>query len=259
MAKRVGVFLAILALASCGDSSNDDPLQPGIPPEFKVDEFTPEEGDVLRTFPQQVRISFSRTVDVDTVTTQNFSVSASGGDGNFGSGNEYPLIPDSIGSSGGVVVMDFTSSSPPDDAYRINVVGQGIGAVADTQGVILGSDARSDFTVNTSAPDPNSLSQIQADIFTPDCTGSGCHSGAGPAGGLLLTNGRSFGYLVGVLSTESPQQLRVLPGDANNSYLIQRLEGSTPISTQRHPEGEPLSNAQINRIRSWITAGAMDN
>lgn len=260
MATRLGVLLAILALVSCGDYSNDDPLQSGIPPEFKIDEFTPEQDAILRTFPQQVRISFSRTVDASTVTNQNFTVIGANGDGNFNGQNEFTLIPDSIGTSGGEVVMDFSSSTPPDDDYRIEVRGTGAGAVADTQGTLLGSDARSDFTVRATAPDPNSLSQIQQDIFTPDCTGSGCHSGGTPGAGLLLTQNRSYGNLVNAFSTESATgALRVVPGDADNSYLVQRMEGTTAASNQRHPEGDPPSNADISRIRTWITEGALDN
>lgn len=259
MAMRLGIFLAILALVSCGDDSNDDPFLPGTPPEFKIDEFNPEEGELLRTFPQQIRITFSRTVDSTTVTTQNFTVSGANGDGNFNGGNEFQLVPDEIGVSGQVVVMDFTSAASLDDDYRIEVRGQGLGAVADTQGQLLGTDARSDFRVSSTAPDPNSFTRIQEDIFTPDCTNSGCHSGASPAAGLFLTASRSYGNLVGILSTEEPSLLRVQPGQPDNSYLVLRLEGSAAISTQRHPQDNPPSTSDMNRIRTWISEGALDN
>ena len=51
---------------------------------------------------------------------------------------------------------------------------------------------------------------------------------------------------------------RVTPADPNNSYLIQKLEGSANIgTTQRMPfGGPPLDPATIAAIRQWISNGA---
>jgi mono/diheme cytochrome c family protein len=78
--------------------------------------------------------------------------------------------------------------------------------------------------VVSNGPAPVTLSQIQAAVFTPIC--SGCHNGSNPPGGALpgsqnLTAGNSFASLVGVSSLEQPALRRVKPGDPNNSYLIQ--------------------------------------
>jgi uncharacterized protein (TIGR03118 family) len=119
-----------------------------------------------------------------------------------------------------------------------------------------------DVTVSNGAP-PLSLSQIQASVFTPIC--SGCHNGSNPPGGALpgsqnLTAGNTFTALVGVASLEQPALRRVKAGDPDLSYLIQKLEGAAGISGSRMPLGGPfLDEATIDQIKSWIASGAPNN
>lgn len=119
-----------------------------------------------------------------------------------------------------------------------------------------------DVAVSNGAP-PVTLSQIQASVFTPIC--SGCHNGSNPASGALpgsqnLTAGNSFTALVGVASHEQPALLRVQPGNPDNSYIIQKLEGAAGISGSRMPLGGPfLDQATIDQIKSWISSGAANN
>ena len=107
------------------------------------------------------------------------------------------------------------------------------------------------------------LTQLQAQVFTPLC--SGCHNGSQPAGGPLpgsqnLTAGNTFSNLVGVASLEQPGLLRVKPNDPDNSYLIHKVEGTAGITGAQMPfGGPPLSQDTINQIRSWIASGAANN
>ena len=104
-----------------------------------------------------------------------------------------------------------------------------------------------------------SFSAIQANVFTPTCATTGCHFGAGAPQGLRLDAASSFALLVGVPSTEESSVLRVAPGDPNNSYLVQKLEG-TASSGQQMPLNAPsLSQATIDVIRQWISDGAIDD
>lgn len=109
------------------------------------------------------------------------------------------------------------------------------------------------------------LTQLQASFFTPIC--STCHTGtpsATRADGLpgiqnLTTAANSYAALVNVASLEVGTLKRVTPGDAANSYIIQKLEG-TAASGVRMPFGGPyLSPAQIDQFKSWINAGALNN
>jgi len=99
---------------------------------------------------------------------------------------------------------------------------------------------------------------IQANIFTPIC--SVCHMGGGAPEGLRLDAGDSFNLLVGVPSTEVPSLMRVKPGDPDNSYIIQKLEGHAAVGSQMPfgcPTTQPcLTTSTIAFIRQWITDGA---
>ncbi|WP_284618028.1 hypothetical protein [Aquabacterium humicola] len=103
------------------------------------------------------------------------------------------------------------------------------------------------------------LSQLQAEVFTPRC--SFCHTGGGSSlpAAMNLTAGNAFSNLVNVDSRQMSGAKRVVPGDAVNSYLIRKLEG-TNIVGGRMPAGGPFLDADtIARIKSWIASGAPDN
>jgi hypothetical protein len=95
---------------------------------------------------------------------------------------------------------------------------------------------------------------LQANIFTPIC--SVCHVGGGAPEGLRLDAANSYNLLVGVPSTEVPTSLRVAPGDPDNSYIIQKLEGHAAVGAQMPFGGPYLSTTTIGFIRQWISNGA---
>jgi hypothetical protein len=108
------------------------------------------------------------------------------------------------------------------------------------------------------AGNPNlqpTFQSIQDNVFTPICTA--CHVGAAAPVGLRLDEVNSFGLLVGVPSAEEPALLRVAPGDPNNSYLIQKLEGTAAVGGRMPLNGTPLPQADIDMIRQWIIDGAL--
>jgi len=95
---------------------------------------------------------------------------------------------------------------------------------------------------------------IQLHVFTPICTV--CHAGGAAPQGLRLDATNSYALLVGVPSNEVSSTLRVKPGDPDNSYVIQKLEGHAPVGAQMPYGGPPLPAATIAVIRQWISAGA---
>ena len=129
----------------------------------------------------------------------------------------------------------------------------------------VGCDEKlSDFT----GPTPNltpTFSSIQREIFnTTDSSGRAaciqCHNAQGAqfAARLNLSEGVSYAALVGTPSTNKAGAVRVIAGDPDNSYLIQKLEGSAAIVGQRMPRtgGPYLTAGQILVIREWIKRGA---
>lgn len=95
---------------------------------------------------------------------------------------------------------------------------------------------------------------IQDNVFTPICTV--CHAGAGAPQGLRLDAANSFSLLVNVPSTEVPSIVRIKPGDPNNSYLIQKIEGHASVGAQMPFGGPPLAADVIAAIRQWVSDGA---
>ncbi len=124
----------------------------------------------------------------------------------------------------------------------------GSGAGLDANGSPLGSDS--------SAPQPlvATFQSIQDNVFTPICTK--CHIGANAPEGLQLDQAHSYALLVGVPSAEVPGVLRVKAGNPADSYVIQKLQGSSGIVGVQMPFGGPyLPQSTIDVIRQWITNG----
>jgi hypothetical protein len=105
------------------------------------------------------------------------------------------------------------------------------------------------------------FTDVKTQILTPIC--SGCHSadGQAPAGGLNMTSTVAWGNLVNAPSSGKSGAIRVIPGDPDNSYLVQKLEGAAGIVGLRMPRNGPpyLTDAQIALVRQWIAAGALNN
>jgi hypothetical protein len=69
----------------------------------------------------------------------------------------------------------------------------------------------------------------------------------------------AYDNLVGVPSAGVPDLTRVVAGDSESSYLINKLEGTHldigGVGAQM-PLGGMLSQEQIDEIRAWIDEGA---
>ena len=100
------------------------------------------------------------------------------------------------------------------------------------------------------------LESIQENVFSAICTN--CHVGAGAPEGLRLEEGMSHAMLVNVPSGEVPTLLRVEPGNPDDSYLVQKIEGTASVGAQMPLGGPALSDEQIAAIRQWITDGALE-
>jgi hypothetical protein len=122
----------------------------------------------------------------------------------------------------------------------------GSGEGLDRNGRPLGSGGDGQLTA--------SFQSIQDNVFTPIC--SVCHAGGAAPQGLRLDAVNSFAMLVGVPSAEVSSLLRIKPGDPDNSYLVQKIEGHAAVGAQMPFGGPPLPAATIAVIRQWVTDGA---
>jgi len=223
--------------------------------------------------PASIVAMFDRELDVSTVNVNTFTVERSGGDGSFGDGNEAAITAAAITTPGSTpmsATFDLTGVALPDDTYRVRLLGSGPSIIMDIDANALdgefsgsfpsgdgteGGDFEALFTITTPASGAT-LAAIQSNVFTPSCAVAGCHTGTTAQQGLRLDAGFSFNNLVNVASTEVPALMRVTPGDPDNSYLVQKLEGSAAVGAQMPFGGMPLNQALINDIRQWITDGA---
>ena len=101
------------------------------------------------------------------------------------------------------------------------------------------------------------LSSIQTELFNPSCV---VHHGPSVAeAGLDISEGRSFENLVNVMSAQVGLDL-VEPGDAENSYLIHKLDGRAGIVGARMPPNGPfITDEALDIIKQWINDGAPNN
>jgi hypothetical protein len=103
-------------------------------------------------------------------------------------------------------------------------------------------------------PAASAFQEIQDTVFTPICTQ--CHIGASAPQGLRLDAANSYAMLVNVNSNEVAALKRVNPGNADQSYIVQKISGTAAVGG-RMPLGQaPLPQDRIDLIRSWIAAGA---
>jgi hypothetical protein len=131
-------------------------------------------------------------------------------------------------------------------------------------------DAGTALTTNDAAPALTGakFSEIYALIFpsisNPRC--DSCH--AMPAseisnGKLHMGMDRATAYnaLVGKMSSgrKCVGKMLVVPGQPDMSLLLQKLGPTPPCGSRMPIGGAPLTDAQMEMIRSWIAAGAQND
>jgi hypothetical protein len=112
------------------------------------------------------------------------------------------------------------------------------------------------------------FASVQSQIFeSTDVAGRqacvNCHTNVGrtPSGGLNLAHAVAYDQIVNVVSARKTGAIRVIPGDPENSYLVQKLVGSAGIVGVRMPQSGPpfLTDGQILILKRWIALGAPRN
>lgn len=112
-------------------------------------------------------------------------------------------------------------------------------------------------------PPPATFTEVRDELLVTSCALSSCHGGG--TGDLTMSAddpGAIYGALVDVPSVHDPAILRVKPGDPDNSFLIQKLEGTHANANEDNEAmPPPLGLADrdpemIERVRSWIENGA---
>ena len=109
--------------------------------------------------------------------------------------------------------------------------------------------------------EPVAMPSFQIDVkpilASSTCASTNCHSTSRRAGGLVLADVEPSD-LIGRKGDSGLDF--VLPSDAQDSYLVRKLEGRAMVGGGRMPLGRSsLPGSQIGTIRNWIELGAEDN
>ena len=100
--------------------------------------------------------------------------------------------------------------------------------------------------------EPATWEEVRDDVLAPSCGFSSCHTPPGSAQ-FGVDNETAEDEWVNVESVNKPGAILVVPGDADASYLIQKMEGADGISDDpMPPPAGGLDAAKIERVRSWI-------
>ena len=105
--------------------------------------------------------------------------------------------------------------------------------------------------------DPSFTNVIQEIFNRKGCAAGSCH-GSFEAESLNLTAGSAYANLVNVTATQA-SVARVIPGNANDSYLVVKLEGRQSFGQQMPLGGSALDNIDLTNIKNWINQGAKNN
>jgi len=232
---------------------------------FIVTNVAPAAGANLTAWPNQINVTFNRSVAAASLTTSSVILAASGGDGSFGDGNEMAITPTSLSATGSVATVDLSGISVADDTFQLTLKGTGADVVTDSNGNVLdgnldnnaGGDFTSAFSVATTST--VTFQSLQDTVFTPSCAVSGCHTGAAPQAGMNLSQGQAYAAIVNVPSVEVASLLRVKPGDPDQSYLVRKIEGTATVGARMPLGGPALPADRIQAIRQWISAGALND
>jgi hypothetical protein len=135
--------------------------------------------------------------------------------------------------------------------------------------VAFGSLACDEKLSDLAGPSPNlqpTFASVQHEIFEArDASGRAacteCHTDVGgrtPSGGLNLRHEVAYASLVGIASRNKAGAVRVIAGDADNSYIVHKLEGRPGIVGERMPRtgGPYLTEGQMTILKRWIATGA---
>jgi len=97
-------------------------------------------------------------------------------------------------------------------------------------------------------------------IFNNNCIGCHAHGGLPEAQILHLISGVSYNNLVNHKSAQDSTFTRVVPGDADNSLLMQKLKGIATVGVNpvMPPTGQ-INSDLIDKVETWIKDGAKNN
>ena len=110
-----------------------------------------------------------------------------------------------------------------------------------------------DPTTDSGPPEELTFSGDIYPIIMANCS---CHLGGAPAGLAMANVDGAYNSLVDVPSSSEPEFNRVTPGNADDSYLVRKVQGTAAVGGQM-PLGGELTMMEQMMIADWVNQGAM--
>ena len=183
----------------------------------------------------------------------------------FGDESAYSLLQTVIPASSDDESQVLTLTNIPSEAKTIEIAVVNVlrERIATIYSYTVPADQRVGDTIklDVGTLDVGMFGAINQFIFQGQATSCArCHSGAAPAAGLDLSPTQAYRCLVGADATKAPSMARVLPGNAQESFLYKVItEGDDNVSYS-HPAlfADPSYAPFVEIIRNWIEAGAKE-
>ena len=136
------------------------------------------------------------------------------------------------------------------------------GALDTAADTVADTDAGTDSAPPECKIEPT-IGSLEEKYFEVGCTFGSCHSVQEHKGDLVLTSGQAWDQLVNMPAMNPAAAglglVRVVPGDPDQSFLIQKVEGPAASHGDLMPPGakKPIDpSCRIAMLRAWIASGA---
>jgi hypothetical protein len=109
---------------------------------------SPDPDSTINQLPDRITAGFNLDIDASTINFATFQIIRSGGDNNFGNGNEETIAVTSVGLSTinpRLAMLDLRGIASVDDRYRIILKGIGPSVILSNDGVAIDGDYIAEF------------------------------------------------------------------------------------------------------------------
>lgn len=172
--------------------------------------------------------------------------------------NDYAVISKGIpvpATDGGTVSVVLSGITGDVDQIELCVINRLRKRIATFYQSDFSAQADTLF-LNAGTIDAGMFNSIQKNVFDNYCIA--CHgTSTSAAGGLYLTEGKSYQALVNVKADLSPEgKMLVNPGDPDDSFLLDILQSN--ITRHDHSDILSVMPEKITLLKSWIEGGAKE-
>lgn len=177
----------------------------------------------------------------------------------FEDGNEFALVSKNVKTVVSNGMCDVTLTGIPSEVSTVELCA--IDRLRRRVATFVSTryESKTDtIRLNVTNVNASMSKAIQQEVFNTTCIQ--CHGGSNyVAGGLNLTEGKSFEDMISIPSVKMAGLNRVQPGKSSSSVLYIILGGSASSDWKYDHSVEVVRQEKLDLIRNWIDGGANTN